>query len=146
MHRGDKWRKDRKKKDMRKSGRPTCTHTSAIITDTWHNTSQSINITTQICIGTDSHSLKKIHLPLYFCLCISVYFPTHISLNLIPEARASFPGERVNVTELPLHCHSAAALLSAHYSTKIFRKIDPSRLFSALRLPPKPSMDHPVVC
>lgn len=87
---------------------------------------------------------KKIHLPLYFCLCISVYFPTHIPSNLIREARASFPGERVNVRELPLHCHSAAALL--YYSTKIFRKIDPSRLFSALRLPTEPSMDHPVVC
>lgn len=78
------------------------THTSAIIiTDTWHNTSQPINITPQICIGTDSHSLKnKIHLPLYLCLCVYVFIsPTHIPSNLIPEAWASFPGERVNVTE-----------------------------------------------
>lgn len=86
------------------------THTSAIITDTWHNTSQLINITPQICIGTDSHSpnppLQKIHLPLYFCLCVHLFIlPTHIPSNLIPEARASFPGEEVNVTKLPLHRH-----------------------------------------
>lgn len=41
---------------------------------------------------------------------------------------------------------AAAALLSARYSTEIFKKINPSRLDSALPLPTKPSMDHAVVC
>lgn len=50
--------------------------------------------------------LQKIHLPLYFCLCVHLFIlPTHIPSNLIPEARASFPGEEVNVTKLPLHRH-----------------------------------------
>lgn len=56
--------------------------------------------------GSDSHSpshreKKKKNAP------ASVFLPllilsTHIPSNLIPEARASFPGEEVNVTELPL--------------------------------------------
>lgn len=35
--------------------------------------------------------------------------------------------------------------LSARYSTDTFKKIDPSRLRSALPAPSKPSMDHPAV-
>lgn len=143
------------------------TQTSAIITDTWHNTSQSINITPQICKGTDSHSLSLslsqkiiIHLPLYICLSVYLFIPpTHISSNLIPEARASFPGERVNVTELPLQtpqccclcccrcccCYCCFPFLPARYSTEIFKKINPGRHVSAPLLPTAPSMEQPVV-
>lgn len=53
-----KWREGGKKKIRGKIRQTNMhTHTSAIITDTWHNTSLPINITPQICIGTVSHSL-----------------------------------------------------------------------------------------
>lgn len=71
---------------------------------------QLINTTPQICISTDSHSLslkekKSTCLCISASVCICLFSPTHISSNLIPEARASFPGEEVNVTDLPLYRH-----------------------------------------
>lgn len=100
-----------------------------------------------------------IHLPLYICLSVYLFIsPTHISSNLIPEARASFPGERVNVTELPLQtpqrcclccclccCCCCFPFLPARYSTEIFKQINPGRHVSAPLLPTAPSMEQPVV-
>lgn len=51
------------------------------------------------------------------------------------------------MSDLPLYRHYCCCcfpLLSARYSTEIFEKINPNG--SALPLPTKPSMDHPVVC
>lgn len=67
-----------------------CTQTSAIITGTWHNTSQPISVTRRICNGTDSHSPenKIIHLPPCFCLPA----PPSVCLFPHPHLFQSNPG------------------------------------------------------
>lgn len=123
-------------------------HISAIITDTWHNTSKPVNITPRIwealipTVPLIGKKKKK-------CTCLCISASAH---SLHPHPFQSNPGSQGIIPRRRSKCHRITStpplpLSSPHvYSTDIFKKINPSRLNSALLLPTEPSMDHPAVC
>lgn len=106
-----------------------CTHRSAIITDTRHNTSQLINIITQTCIGTDSLSLvlkciqKNPPASVFLSLCVSLYSPHPHPFQSNPGSQGITPRSRskchrITSTPLPLLLLSSLHVIPQKYSKR----------------------------
>lgn len=99
--------------------------------------------------GSDSHSPSHREKKKKKCTCLCISASAH---SLHPHPFQSNPGSQGIIPRRRSKCHRITStpplpLSSPHvYSTDIFKKINPSRLNSALLLPTEPSMDHPAVC
>ena len=83
---------------------------------------------------------------LYFCLCVSLYSPHPHLLSSNPGSQGITPRRRSKCHRITSSQLLLPPFFVARYSTEIFKKINPSRVYSAFHYPPEPSMNRPAVC